>query len=69
MAYKNWMMKEMDGQEILSLQFEGVVAVENGKVLISHSQQWIKPTKEQIAELWEEMIEQEFGTRHPTIDM
>jgi len=59
---KNQILKELDGCEILSIQFEGCVAVHDGKVKTHRG--LIVPTKAQAQELFQEAFEEEFGTRN-----
>lgn len=53
-------LKEMEGKEILSMQFEGCVMVKNGKVITRN--RTITPNAKQTKELWNEYIYQEYGT-------
>ncbi len=61
---KNQILKELEGCEVWSLQFEDCVGVENGKVKRSHVGDIITPTKAQAEELFQEYFEAEFGTRN-----
>ena len=56
------MLKEMEGVEVWSIEFEGLVSVENGKFHIDHSGRRFNPTPAQIKILWSEYFEQEMGS-------
>jgi len=53
-------LKELEGHEILSIQFEGCVMVKDGKIITRNGT--IKPNAKQVKELWNEYIYQEYGT-------
>ena len=57
-------LRELEGQEIQSIQFEDLVTVEDGKVKRFFIGDTITPTKAQAEELLEEAFEAEFGTRN-----
>ncbi len=61
---KNQILKELEGCEIWSLQFEDMVTVSKGKVYRHYLGDTITPTKAQARELFEEHFEAEFGTRN-----
>lgn len=57
------MLKEMEGVEVWSIHFEGLVGVDNGKFHISHSNRTFKPSPTEIRILWDEYFEQEMGPK------
>ena len=61
---KQEIIKTLEGQEVLSIQFEGIVAIKDGKVINYHDGKMINPTIAQWKELFQEAFEQEFGTRN-----
>jgi len=61
---KKQILKELNGQEIWSVQFEDCVAVQAGKVYRCCVGDVVIPTVDQAKELWQEALEQGFGTRN-----
>jgi len=57
-------LETLEGREIRSIQFESLVSVTGGKVKIDYTGKVITPTKAQAKELFQEALEQEFGTRN-----
>ncbi len=55
------LLQDMEGVEVVSLHFEGLVAVRDGKFYISHSNREFRPTPAEIRVLWGEYFEQEMG--------
>ena len=60
---KNRILKELEGCEVWSLQFEDCVTVTEGRIRRHHIGDTITPTKAQAEELFQEHFEAEFGTR------
>lgn len=54
--------KELDGYEIESLQFEGVVAVDKGKVIRAYDHKEMRMSAKKWHTLFDELFYQEFGT-------
>ena len=52
-------ISELNGCEVLSLQFEGVVGINNGVVTRAYDQETMKMTPSKWKELWDEYIEYE----------
>lgn len=61
MKTKTQILQTLEGQEVSSIQFEGVVGIENGKVI--QGGEVLKCTKAQAQELANESFENEFGYR------
>jgi len=55
------MLREMDGVEVWSLHFEGLVGVEDGRFRIPHAGRCFRPTPSEVRVLWDEYFEQEIG--------
>ena len=61
---KKQILKELDGCEIHSIQFEDLVTVDNSIIIRCFDGKRINPTTAQTKELWQEAFEEEFGTRN-----
>ncbi len=55
-------MNTLEGNEILSIKYEGVVAINNGYIC-THNRKF-KPTHKQAVELLHEAFYDEFGTNN-----
>ncbi len=53
-------LREMEGVEVWSLHFEGLVTVEDGRFHISHSNRRFRPTPLEAKILWNEHFEENF---------